>query len=75
MKYDITLNTKQMTKDCYRPKSCCHRNTSNLFKHLSLAHPDIFIELGDRQVSASFINSDLIVTFFQLINAHTDVIQ
>lgn len=45
------------------------------FKHLSLAHPDIFRELGDRQVSASFINSDLIVTFFQLINAHTDVIQ
>ncbi len=40
-------------------------NTSNLFndKHLSLAHHDLFRELRDRQVSASFINSDLILTF------------
>ncbi len=75
VKYGITLDTKQMTKvkelrllhllckRCYRDKSCCHRNTSNLFKHLSLAHPDLFRELRDRQVSASFINSDLILTF------------
>ncbi len=47
-------------KRCYRPKSCCHRKTLNICKHLSLAHPDIFRELRDRQVSASFINSDLI---------------
>ncbi len=52
--------TAPVCKRCYRDKSCCHRNTSNLFKHLSLAHPDLFRELRDRQVSASFINSDLI---------------
>ncbi len=23
-------------------KSCCHMDTSNIFKHLSLAHPDLF---------------------------------
>ncbi len=33
---------------------------TNLFKHLSLAHPDLLRELRDRQVSASFINSYLI---------------
>ncbi len=74
VKYGITLDTKQMTKlkelrllhlyaSVAIDKSCCHRNTSNLFKHLSLAHPDLFRELRDRQVSASFINSDLILTF------------
>ncbi len=55
--------TAPVCKHCYRPKSCFHRNASNLFKHLSLAHPDLFRELRDRQVSASFINSDLIWTF------------
>ncbi len=64
MKYGITMHTKQMTKvneltvckRCY--KSCVFAtggNTSNLFKHLSLAHPDLYRELRDGQVSASFI--------------------
>ncbi len=48
--------TAPVCKRCYRPTSCCHRNTTNLFKHLSLAHPDLFRELTDRQVSASFKN-------------------
>ncbi len=41
--------TAPVCKHCYRPKSCFHRNASNLFKHLSLAHPDLFRELRDRQ--------------------------
>ncbi len=69
VKYDITLNTKQMTKDCYRPKSCCHRNTSNLFKHLSLAHPDLFRELGDRQFIFHKFRFNLNF-FFQLITTY-----
>ncbi len=71
MKYGITLHTKQMTKvnelrllHLYASVAINHvatgGNTSNIFKHLSLAHPDLFRELRDRQVSASFINSDLI---------------
>ncbi len=64
MKYGITLDTKQMNEltllHLYASVDINHRNTSNLFKHLSLAHPDLFRELRDRQVSASFINSDYI---------------
>ncbi len=33
-----------------------HFATSNLFKHLSFAHPDLFRELRHQQVSASLIN-------------------
>ncbi len=44
--------TTPVCKRCYK--------SPNLFKHLSLAHPDLFRELRDRQVSASFINSDFI---------------
>jgi len=37
-------------------KSCVETggNTSNLAKHLSLVHPDLFKEFRDRQVSPSF---------------------
>ncbi len=74
MNYGITLHTKQMTKvnelrllhlrkRCYKSCVATGGNTSNLFKHLSLAYPDLFRELIDQQVSASFINSDLILTF------------
>ncbi len=71
MKYGVTLDTKQMTK--VNELTLLHlyasvaiglnhvaTGTSNLFKHLSLTHPDLFRELRDRQVSASFINSYLI---------------
>ncbi len=76
MKYGISLHRKQKTKvneltlvHLYASVAIglkhvpIEGNTSNLFKHLSLAHPDLFRELRDRQVSASFINSDLILTF------------
>ncbi len=53
-KGERTEVTAPVCKRCY--KSC----VANLFKHLSLAHPDLFRELRDRQVSALFINSDLI---------------
>ncbi len=44
--------------------------TSNLAKHLSLAHPDLFRELEiDRLVSASYIHN--FKFYSQLINAHT----
>ncbi len=69
-KSERTDLTAPVCKRCYRPKSCCHRNTSNLFKHLSLTHPDLFRELRDRQVSASFINSDLIWTFIYNWSTH-----
>ncbi len=49
-------------------------NTSNLFKHLSLSHPDLFRELRDRQVRASFINSDFIFTFIYNWSMHIHVI-
>ncbi len=52
----ITDLTAPVCKRCYRPKSCCHRDTSNVFKHLSLAPPDPFRELRDRQVSAFRFN-------------------
>ncbi len=71
MKYGITLDTKQMAK--LKELSLLHlyasvaiginhvvTGTHQIFKHLSLAHPDLFRELRDRQVSASFINSFLI---------------
>ncbi len=75
VKYGITLHTKQMTKvavckRCY--KSCVFAtggNTSNLFKHLSLAHPDLYRELRDGQVSASFIiqiELELLFTHIQM---------
>ncbi len=66
----------ERTGQLLRLKSCCHRDTSNICKHLSLAHPDLFRELRDRQVRASFINSDFNLNLYlQLINAHTDVTQ
>ncbi len=66
MKYGITLHTKQMTKvneltllHLYASVAINHhRRQHKPFKHLSLAHSDLFREL--REVSASFINSDLI---------------
>ncbi len=33
-KGELTDLTAPVCKPCYRPKSCCHRNTLNLFKHL-----------------------------------------
>ncbi len=54
--------TAPVCKRCYKSVAT-GGNTSNLFKHLSLAHPDLFRELRDQQVSASLINSDLILTF------------
>ncbi len=52
VKYGITLHTKQMIKV---NELTTGGNTSNLAKHLSLAHPDLFRELTleiDRLVSA-----------------------
>ncbi len=66
MKYGITFLTKHMLKV---NELTTGGKTSNLAKHFSLAHPDLFRELRDRQVSTSFINSDLILTFIH--NAHT----
>ncbi len=57
MKYGITFLTKQMIKV---NELTTGGKTSNLAKQLSLAHPDLSRELRDRQVSTSFINSDLI---------------
>ncbi len=74
-KSERTKVTAPVCKRCYKSCVATGGNTSNLFKHLSLAHPDLFRELRDRQVSVTFINSDLISTYLQLINAHTDVIQ
>ncbi len=54
--------TEPVCKRCYKSCVATGGNTSNLFKHLSLAHPDLFRELRDRQMSASFINLDLILT-------------
>ncbi len=42
MKFGITLHTKQMIKVNELTKG---GKTSNLAKHLSLAHPDLFQEL------------------------------
>ncbi len=54
VKYDITLHTQQMIKV---NELTTGGNTSNLAKHLSFAHPDLFRELEiDRLVSASDIN-------------------
>ncbi len=51
VKYGITLHTKQMMKV---NELTTGGKTSDLAKHLSLAHPDIFQELEiDRLVSAS----------------------
>ncbi len=51
VKYGITLHTKQMIKV---NELTTGGETSNLAKHLSLAHPDILRELEiDRLVSAS----------------------
>ncbi len=51
VKYGITLHKKQMIKV---NKLTTGGKTSNLAKHLSLAHPDLFRELEiDRLVSAS----------------------
>ncbi len=57
-KGDRTDLTAPVCKRCHN--HVANRDTSNLFKHLSLAHPDLFRELRDRQVCASFINSDLL---------------
>ncbi len=51
VKHGITLHTKQMIKVNELTKG---GKTSNLAKHWSLAHPDLFRELEiDRLVSAS----------------------
>ncbi len=51
VKYGITLHTKQMIKV---NKLTTGGKTSNLAKHLLLAHPDIFRKLEiDRLVRAS----------------------
>ncbi len=53
VKYGITLHTNQMIKV---NELTTGGKTSNLAKHLSLAHPDLFRELTleiDRLVSAS----------------------
>ncbi len=52
VKYGITLHTRQMIKV---NELTTGGNTSNLAKHWSLAHPDLFRELTleiDRLVSA-----------------------
>ncbi len=57
VKYDITLHTKQMIKVNELTKG---GKTSNLAKHLSLAHPNLFRKLTleiDRLVSASYIHN------------------
>ncbi len=70
MKYGITFHTKQMIKV---NELTTGGKTSNLAKHLSLAHPDLFRELKDRQVSKCIIHKfRLNFSFYsQLINAHT----
>ncbi len=53
MKYGITFHTKQMIKE---NELTTGGKTSNLAKHLSLAHPDLFRKLTleiDRLVTAS----------------------
>ncbi len=51
MKYGLTLHTKQMIKV---NELTTGGKTSNLAKHLSLAHPDLFRELEiDKLVRAS----------------------
>ncbi len=64
-KGELTDLNAPVCKRCYKSCVATGGNTSNLFnvKHLSLAHPDLFREFRDRQVSASFINSDLTLTF------------
>ncbi len=70
MKYGITLHKKQMIKV---NELISGGKTSNPAEHLSLAHPDLFRELKDRQVSKCIIHKfRLNVNFYsQLINAHT----
>ncbi len=41
-------------KCCYKSCAAMGGNTSNINKHLSLAHPDLFKEFKGRQVSVSF---------------------
>ncbi len=53
MKYGITFHTKQMIKV---NELNTGGKTSNLAKHLSLAHPDLFRELKDRQVNKCIIH-------------------
>ncbi len=55
VKYGITLHSKQKIKV---NELTTGGKTSNLAKHLSLAHPDLFQELEiDRLVSASYIHN------------------
>ncbi len=69
MKHGIIIHTKQMIKV---NELTTGGKTSNLAKHLSLAHPDLFRELKDRQVSKCIIHKfRLNFNFYsQLINAH-----
>ncbi len=75
VKYGITLHTKQTIKvnevtllhlyasvavNHVLPQEATHKI---LLMYLSLAHPDPFRELRARQVSASSISSDKILTF------------
>ncbi len=65
--------TAPVCKRCYKSCVATGGNTSNIFKHLSLAHPDLFRELRAWQVSASFINSDLIWTFIYNRSTHMQI--
>ncbi len=70
MKYGISFHTKQMIK---LNELTTGGKTSNFAKHLSLAHPDLFGELKDRQDSKCIIHKfRLNFNFYsRLINAHT----
>ncbi len=56
VKYGITFHTKQMIKE---NELTTGGKTSNLAKHLLLAHPDLFpkTNVRDRQVGKCIINS------------------
>ncbi len=70
MKYCITLRTKQMIKV---NELTTGGKTSHLAKQLSLAHPDLFRELRDRQVSKYIIHKFRrnLNFYSQLIKTHT----
>jgi len=68
-KVEWTDLTAPVCKCCYN--SCVAKKaTHQIFKHFSLAHPHLFRELRDRQVSASFINSDFILSFIYNWSTH-----
>ncbi len=82
MKYGITLHLKQMTKVNKLTLLHLYASVAIGLNHVATGTHQIFLsicrlliliffrELRDQQVSASFINSDLIWTYLQLISAH-----